>query len=88
MRYLLLASILLSTPAFADRYLSDGNGGFYVYRSNSHNTGQMFSDFGNRGGLISRMERDRQIQLQNEIYLQQLDQMRIQNELLRRQMGR
>lgn len=88
MRYLLLASILISAPAFAERYLSDGNGGFYVYRSQQYNTGQMFSDFGNRGGLLSRMEQNRQIQLQNEIYLQQLEQMRIQNELLRRQMMR
>ena len=74
MRYI-LALFLVSTSALADRYISDGNGGFYVYHDRARSTGQMFSDFGNRGGLISRMEQNRQIQLENALLQRQIEQL-------------
>ena len=84
MRYL-IALLLVSTSAFAGpRYLSDGNGGYYVYNDQQSNFGQQLSNFGNRGGLLSRMEQNRQIQLENQLLEQQI---LLQQELMRRQLG-
>lgn len=89
MRYLLAFMLLLSTQAYADRYLSDGNGGFYVYRDEQPNgLAQQMTRFGNRGGLLSRMEQNRQIQLQNQVNEQLLQRLQFENEMRRRQMGR
>ena len=84
MRYLIAFMLLISTQAYADRYLSDGNGGFYVYRDQQGSLGQNMYNFGNRGGLLSRMEQNRQIQLQNQVNEQLLQRLQFENELMRR----
>lgn len=80
MRYLTWILLLISTSALADaRIVPDGRGGYRVIEERRSALGDQIIELNNQPTLLQQYQ-------EREIQQQQLEQLRLQNELLRKQL--